>query len=72
MEKSIMTHALNYCKKTGDRSLIFTANGFQIHGCVKKYDEDSVVVINDKGETQIVQRNNISTVVPPKGYRYDS
>lgn len=68
MKDTCMNRALSYCESSGKDCTLFTSNGFQMNGVVKGFDEESIAIMDRKTGLQIVDRGNLSTLIPPKGY----
>ena len=67
MQNSEMLKVLMWLEKNGEKAVIFTANGFQLHGTVKRVSGDSFVMVCDS-KPNVVNIHNVSTVVPPRKY----
>lgn len=47
-----------------DDVVVYTINGFQVHGRIKEFDEYVVLVVNSEGKHQMVYKSAVSTIVP--------
>lgn len=68
---SFIRQALQYYKKgnTTREAVIFTNNGFQIHGQVLDFDDTAIIVSTDNGRNcSVVLLSNVSTIQMPTGW----
>ncbi len=56
---------LNQIRKENIPVIIYLANGFQLRGAVKGFDNFTVILEND-GKQQLVYKHAISTITPIK------
>lgn len=60
---TIQTAVINECRERGITCKFFLCNGFQMQGQIVASD-DTVLVVNVDGKTQLLYKQNISTISP--------
>lgn len=50
--------------ESGNDVVVYTINGFQVHGVIREFDEYVVVVVNSDNKPQMVYKSAISTIIP--------
>ena len=60
---NLQDNFLNQIRKENIPVIIYLANGFQLRGSVKGFDNFTVILEND-GKQQLVYKHAISTIMP--------
>ena len=60
---NLQDNFLNQIRKENIPVIIYLANGFQLRGAVKGFDNFTVILEND-GKHQLVYKHAISTITP--------
>ncbi|TQR21022.1 RNA chaperone Hfq [Psychrobacillus vulpis] len=62
---NIQDNYLNQLRKSDIFVTVFLLNGFQLKGCIKSYDNFTVLLESD-GKQQLIYKHAISTFAPSK------
>ncbi|GLB59254.1 RNA chaperone Hfq [Cytobacillus sp. NCCP-133] len=67
---NIQDQVLNQLRKDNTNCTVFLLNGFQIRGCIKGFD-NFTVLFESEGKQQLVYKHAISTFVPSRNIQLD-
>jgi host factor-I protein len=67
---NIQDQFLNQCRKDGTQVTVFLLNGYQLRGCIKGFDNFTVLLEVD-GKQQLIYKHAISTFAPLKNVQFE-
>ncbi|WP_044894153.1 RNA chaperone Hfq [Bacillus alveayuensis] len=68
---NIQDQFLNQCRKDGTQVTVFLLNGYQLRGCIKGFDNFTVLLEVD-GKQQLIYKHAISTFAPLKNVQFET
>jgi host factor-I protein len=68
---NIQDQFLNQCRKDGTQVTVFLLNGYQLRGCIKGFDNFTVLLDVD-GKQQLIYKHAISTFAPQKNVQFET
>ncbi|MBA2870941.1 host factor-I protein [Anoxybacillus calidus] len=67
---NIQDQFLNQCRKDGTQVTVYLLNGYQLRGCIKGFDNFTVLLEVD-GKQQLIYKHAISTFAPLKNVQFE-